>query len=37
MTRKRRPKFTVIEGGKKDSAPFPIEIFFPWLFWWGIK
>jgi hypothetical protein len=31
---KRRPKLTVIEGGKKDPAPFPYEIFFPWLFWW---
>lgn len=31
---KKRPKLTVIEGGKKDPAPFPIESFFlPWLFW----
>jgi hypothetical protein len=29
----KRPKLTVIEGGKKDPAPFPFEIFFPW-FWW---
>ena len=37
MTKKRklaRAKFTVIEGGKKDAAPLPFEIFFPW-FWWG--
>jgi hypothetical protein len=29
----KRPKLTVIEGGKKDPPPFPFEIFFPW-FWW---
>jgi hypothetical protein len=33
---KKRPKLTVIEGGKKDPAPFPFELFFPfaWWLWW---
>jgi hypothetical protein len=31
----KRPKLTVIQGGKKDPAPFPFELFFPWMwFWW---
>jgi hypothetical protein len=31
---KRRPKLRVIEGGKKDPPPFPIELLFlPWLIW----
>ncbi|MEH2501207.1 hypothetical protein V1290_000018 [Bradyrhizobium sp. AZCC 1578] len=31
---KRKPKLILLQGGKKDPAPLPFEVFFPWLFWW---
>lgn len=37
MTKRKRANLRVIIGGKKDPAPFPIELFFPWMWIWWLK
>jgi hypothetical protein len=32
---KRRRAWVVIEGGKRPE-PFPVELFFPWFWFWRL-